>query len=213
MNSFQKISCPSCGGNVDISKNTSHLVCNYCKNSFLVKREGDIISLEYFASCPLCNRNDKSQRVAAIFSRESASGSLLANQLAQPIKPQEPVEPSGCFSYILLLLVINAGIQMFAGSVAGIKDNPRYFGGFDIFVFIAIILITSWISFKILSGIQKRKSQYENNKLNFPNSLRKWELALKKWQQLYYCERDGIVFIPGENKHVDASNINNILFE
>ncbi|MBN2386216.1 MAG: hypothetical protein JXB85_04295 [Anaerolineales bacterium] len=61
------LTCPSCGGKLKVSKNASSLTCQHCGNDHLVKREADGgVMLEAYARCPVCGRNDKSEKVSAI---------------------------------------------------------------------------------------------------------------------------------------------------
>jgi len=60
------LNCPSCGGNLEVNENTSVLTCKHCGSEHLVRFEGGLISLEAFARCPKCRRNDRVEKVTAI---------------------------------------------------------------------------------------------------------------------------------------------------
>ena len=68
MNDLITLTCPSCGGKLQVNPNATTLVCQHCGSEHLVRREGGIISLESFARCPRCGRNDRAEKVSAIMS-------------------------------------------------------------------------------------------------------------------------------------------------
>jgi hypothetical protein len=39
-----------------------------------------------------------------------------------------------------------------------------------------------------------------------------WERAMARWEQLYYCPKDDVVFIPGEGEPVLADNIDELVY-
>ncbi len=63
--------CPSCGGKLQVSPNATMLTCQHCGNEHLVKHEAGGITLEAYARCPQCGRNDKSEKVTAVISSQS----------------------------------------------------------------------------------------------------------------------------------------------
>jgi predicted RNA-binding Zn-ribbon protein involved in translation (DUF1610 family) len=66
MNDFITMECPSCGGNLTIGANAQSLKCEHCGAEHLIRRDASGITLESYARCPLCNRNDKAEKVTAI---------------------------------------------------------------------------------------------------------------------------------------------------
>lgn len=69
MENLVTLSCPSCGGTLEVSPNRSVLICRHCGNSHLIKRNEGEIYLESYACCPLCGRNDRAEKVSAILRR------------------------------------------------------------------------------------------------------------------------------------------------
>ncbi len=45
MDDFVTLTCPSCGGKLEISDNIERFVCSSCKNEHVVRRGGGIISI------------------------------------------------------------------------------------------------------------------------------------------------------------------------
>jgi predicted RNA-binding Zn-ribbon protein involved in translation (DUF1610 family) len=60
------LNCPSCGGKLQVDPTSSKLTCNHCGNDHFVHREGSSVTLESFARCPKCSRNDRVEKVTAI---------------------------------------------------------------------------------------------------------------------------------------------------
>ena len=66
MNDYITLSCPLCGGKLEVGTNTSILLCQHCETEHIVRRQGDAISLESFVRCPKCGRNDRVENVSSI---------------------------------------------------------------------------------------------------------------------------------------------------
>jgi len=63
--------CPSCGGKLQVSPKASTMTCQHCGNEHLVRHEAGAITLEAYARCPQCGRNDKSEKVTAVIASQS----------------------------------------------------------------------------------------------------------------------------------------------
>lgn len=97
MEDIVQLTCPSCGGKLNVSPNSTLLTCQHCGTEHLVRREGNAISLESFARCPRCGRNDRAEKVSAIISSQTQNISsseikmrVVPNQYGQPI--YQPVQ-------------------------------------------------------------------------------------------------------------------------
>ena len=60
------LNCPSCGGKLEVDKNTSLLMCQHCGTEYIVRRQGNVATLEAYARCPKCSRNDRVEKVSSI---------------------------------------------------------------------------------------------------------------------------------------------------
>jgi hypothetical protein len=81
--------CPSCGGKLKVSTNALTMTCQFCGNEHMVKHEaGGAVSLEAYARCPTCGRNDKAEKVSAILSSQT-------QEISGTEKKQELVGPAG----------------------------------------------------------------------------------------------------------------------
>lgn len=58
--------CPNCGGKLQFAKNTTTLRCENCGVEHLVRQGANGVFLESYAKCPICNRNDKAEKVSSI---------------------------------------------------------------------------------------------------------------------------------------------------
>ncbi len=101
------LNCPSCGGKLQVNPNATTLVCEHCGSEHLVHREGDAVTLESYARCPRCNRNDRAEKVSAILSSHTQnidseelrtevyytpSGQRISRQVAVPKKMKQTSE-------------------------------------------------------------------------------------------------------------------------
>jgi predicted RNA-binding Zn-ribbon protein involved in translation (DUF1610 family) len=66
MNDFITLTCPTCGGELEVSPDAPSYVCKHCGNEHVLKQGSENTLLEAFAKCPKCNRNDQVRRVSAI---------------------------------------------------------------------------------------------------------------------------------------------------
>ena len=66
MDDFITLTCPSCGGKLEVGKNTSVLKCEHCGIEHMVRREEGAVTLESYARCPMCGRNDRVEKVTSI---------------------------------------------------------------------------------------------------------------------------------------------------
>lgn len=66
MSDLITLNCPSCGGKLQVDPDSSTLTCNHCGNEHFVHREGASVTLESYARCPKCGRNDRVEKVSAI---------------------------------------------------------------------------------------------------------------------------------------------------
>lgn len=86
------LSCPSCGGKLEVNTNTSLMKCPYCGVEIMVRQERGALSLEAYARCPKCGRNDRVEKVTAIL-RSQPEGSGLAKSLTPPVRPAVTSKP------------------------------------------------------------------------------------------------------------------------
>lgn len=224
MPDFITLSCPSCGGHLRLDSNTQTYTCDYCGQQHRVRNE----DIEFYGKCPICKRNDRVEKVSAIFYKKEA----LSQRLSPPDKPEslkkthyesEPFfnekenGPAFYFGFLFLIFLI---IALFGSIIA--KST------------IFIIIISLGIGFSvylIIKGKMARpllKAKHEQKLLEISQRNLKlrnnWELdneeflspyygAMNRYELLYYCHRDDVVFIPGEGNAIPPSKLKELCYK
>lgn len=80
MSDFITLQCPSCGGKLSVGNNVLSLKCEHCGVEHIIRREAGEVTLESYARCPICNRNDKAEKVSAILRSQTLSAQGVAYQ-------------------------------------------------------------------------------------------------------------------------------------
>jgi predicted RNA-binding Zn-ribbon protein involved in translation (DUF1610 family) len=80
MSDFVTMQCPNCGGKLSIGSNVTSLKCEHCGVEHMIRREAGEVTLESYARCPICNRNDKAEKVTAILRSQTHSAQGITYQ-------------------------------------------------------------------------------------------------------------------------------------
>jgi len=136
------------------------------------------------------------------------SASDLARTLAPPPEPrkQSPgISAAGCIGALLAFpiagscFILMYGIPMailalvnFASSPSS-SDSINFISGVgSVFIFLCFCLVLFWI---LLREANKEKDKrVKEIDIKFAVEKSSWEKAMVRWNRLYYCHRDGIVF-------------------
>jgi hypothetical protein len=170
-------------------------------------------------ACPICRSNDRIQKVSGVY-REGISkltgvvpteqvytgsdGKIhsfisssnvtftqqteLARRLAPPNKPTPPTNWWGMFKpFFYFGLVINILVIFPIPFVIwGFISGPKFFA--------------------------TKEAEYLGRKQHFDTlELPKWELAMQRWDSLYYCFRDDKVFYPGATQMISFNLLSEYL--
>ncbi|MHA1267993.1 MAG: hypothetical protein ACTSRS_22415 [Candidatus Helarchaeota archaeon] len=198
--------------------------------------------LEFYGRCPICKRNDRVEKVSAIYQNKSISSSL-ASRIKPPIEPildgKSEIYLTNSLSLPKLYIRVVEGVYPDDYSIAGVGilifmislfflcltfgkiDGPTV----PIFLISCIGIVISILMIKI--GKKRKKTKIEENKLRKINNAKKmnewqiaanalhdnWEIAYIRWEKCYYCHRDDVVFIPGESNVVSPSGFVEYLFK
>lgn len=203
-----------------------------------VNTQINIAGLAAAGGCPSCNLIDKVDKVTTIFS-SGVSGtanlngigqSLLSQKLAPPIKPSAKGKSCwevgiaiclfGAGGYGLLYMLVCLGYTVFliveaiytATPLMSIEAQPGVnvlgwtfaslipgvFGG-------GLIWAGRWLYRN--AGITAKK-RAEKVAAQMP----KWEIAMSRWKNLYYCSRDDGVFDLEEKTLIPAENMMEYLY-
>ena len=197
VNDFISLSCPACGGKLIISTNTNSVKCDYCKSEHLIRREGGVVELESFAACPICHRNDKSQKI-----------STFPDKFRPPEKPLSPIRRRdlkgltwlGLISIIISILVC---LVLYLPSTNSSKGTTKTY------LIITLIFLILGIILNISGRLMKKK-----NSLDFElyeKDILTWNKLLDNWKRLYYCQRDDIVYDIETRKYCDSRKYETLL--
>lgn len=147
----------------------------------------------------------------------SVSRSALAARLSPPRKP---TKPSG-YGCVGALLITRLGLAL-VGSVILLalfmctypflmtlyqQNNLLFVAA----VGLGLALIGLMVVWVFRSGWRHAQLAREGRMTHEPR-LDDWERAYTRWQQLYYCQRDDGVFIPGQNVFVPIEQMNDYLY-
>ncbi|MBM3151334.1 MAG: hypothetical protein FJZ96_03875 [Chloroflexi bacterium] len=80
MSEYVSRQCPNCGGQLSVSSNALSLKCEHCGVEHMIRREAGGVVLESYARCPVCNRNDKVEKVTAILRSQTHSSEGITFQ-------------------------------------------------------------------------------------------------------------------------------------
>jgi hypothetical protein len=215
------MACPTCGGKLIFTPNSSTLICEYCGTEHMVRGETGSSLLESFGRCPQCKRNDKVQKISAIL--ESQKNSSLAIKLIPPSQPFLPPQPE-----LTEIEVPNFVENLMASIVLGLAGvgtiylvtviNPSDLGGYLIVVLGSLLIIAAIATLKktVQAPLLKKnsieeyniaKSNWQKLVINYEKAKDHWKQFMQLWNQAYYCDRDDCVFVPSTNKYAPLSQM------
>lgn len=71
-----------------------------------------------------------------------------------------------------------------------------------------------WMGYRIKRRFDRDMANYRDKQEAYErDQLRPYQRAKERWEQLYYCRRDDIVFIPAENKAVPIEDMEKYLHD
>jgi hypothetical protein len=208
----QKI-CPNCGHKLK----ESEIICNFCGNytQVLIQEPQKILG----NVCPLCRNDDMVRRITAIVSAGTStyvtsgqglafsgddvalvgttsrgrSQTTLSKQLAPPARPDyvTTVRLWGIMPLLLGPFLLILGLNM---------PDADQFACLGIPIMTTLLGI-GWLFWFFIS---KQKNEELNNPI--------WNEAMQKWETLYYCGRDHIVYDPNTKRYTNAENMNDLLY-
>ena len=121
----------------------------------------------------------------------------LSQQLNPPNNPTKKIKYWPYAASLLGIIFLIKGIQSYnAGS-----DNPQ--------VFCAVPLLCLTIPLLLIGGIKVYKNIIEVKKGREMYPI--WQKSIKKWQRIYFCQRDGIVFDPVDSSYQSVEKMKDFL--
>lgn len=135
---------------------------------------------------------------------DATEQSNLAKRLSPPSKPQEPIlerpGSQGRVGEVLGSFFIGAISLLAAGWLA---DRWGIIGGIVGFIGGAIIAgFLLGLIYELVFGGRRKEAerQFEIDKEKYAKDVVAWEQASRRWETMYYCYRDDVIFVPGENR-------------
>jgi hypothetical protein len=208
------------------------------------------VTLEAFARCPLCKRNDQVEKVSAILHKQTSQSdgfipqqkiytdsqghaysrtvnvpvqtiqaSDLARKLAPPPPPTKPASRPIVILLLFAIILAVAGVCGFMLAITGFTSFYSYdqTGAISSSIIMTLImtLVCGFVPFLASAGMfvlwhslrkkEQDRIRQEQSAINDANL--KWQQARSRWEILYYCGRDDIVFIPGEKTSATVADM------
>ncbi len=243
MSDFINLECQGCGASLQVDKDLLHASCPYCGKETIIKHNDDkILELHNRCPvCRRNDRVKKVSSIMTsveanrhFFAPPQKPGRPQGIGVDAPLRP--PVVTSNKPNVGLL---IAAGVLIFfaLSGLGVIFDDPSAAGG-GLFV-VAIFALPAYLLIKRyqkqrkdfgqsvgdqqqnLTQYQERVNQY-NQALQEQNRsaeemyqkwIENWQAAVEKWNQLYYCERDDCVFIPGSDEKAPLKDLEKFCYK
>jgi predicted RNA-binding Zn-ribbon protein involved in translation (DUF1610 family) len=166
---------------------------------------------------------------------------VLNQTLASPPPPipqtpvSEIVNSSGTLKYAYIAAFALAGLALIC-TVSSFRNNSSYIIFVIIFGVAGFFLYrkyktdsmknnqTSSTNQSRMNSYQEQVNRYHQDRenddkrkaeesLKYQKWIAKWELAVEKWTQLYYCDRDDCVFIPGRESTAALKDIEKFCYQ
>ena len=138
-------------------------------------------------ACPICQRTDQIIKVSDVETNPKLQNPAVVEKLSFPPKPVAPE-----INAVLTIL----GVVLMLGSLFGLIRVQTGSGPL-IFAVCMVLAVLCFIKGRVNS---KQASAYLEE-------FKKWRDAKARWDQLYYCLTDDLVFTPGENASSPADRI------
>jgi hypothetical protein len=228
--------CGKCGKPLSITTSSSKMslesdfpnYCPKCKKTDQIRKLSSISSAETRKtsgesySSGRANIYDKDSNFIGD-SHTSSSGyinvteqSELAKKVSRPIMPPKPSEPKsdnplaekimiGVVSILGLCAGPYAGSQLYENGASFIWQILGCLGGMLLAGLVGGIIIGLPLML-LAQPSQEQKLAYQEQLRIHEQHLAKWKRASERWEQMYYCYRDDVVFIPGESETIHPSN-------
>ena len=221
--------CPGCGASYE----DTYQFCPHCGRAKPAPQQVNVTYEERLPcnACPECHRNDRAEKVSAIVNRDTVqisgssqststyvdrngytrhetsdnpfSGVQQSNLAARLSPPAKPEARGACLRYLLYLPVLLLGGACFAMlTVAGPSQSGKTMAGVGMLV---VILLLVWITLSIRNVNRKAKEKQAQE-------MFRWNKAVSRWEQLYYCHRDDVLFVPGQSETIPVQSMLDYLY-
>lgn len=222
------LNCPNCGAPIGIDDGEATIQCNYCASEHLIISDNESYSLKNNIICPRCNKNDAVKKVSSLvwknpdlisFFKPAEETMINRKTITFFQKKRGIIHPSWILWGLIvpLSLLLISGFIKFTDDVRAGKWLHRPF--YDYFIQMAVYIFVGFVWWKLFELYQNKKKigekghsdQVKEKDEDYKKELFKievgngngeksslWISAIKRWDKLYFCERDNCIFIPGE---------------
>lgn len=218
MNDFVSLSCPSCGGKFSIGVNQFTYTCQYCGQSHKLRKE----DIEYFGRYPKCHRNYRVEKLSAIvlkqehfskrFRPPTNLNSVKFYRLEDSTKIQKDVS-------WLKVDERQESIYTRKGKLFGWGSLASFILSFVLLTVVppigAVLFLVS-IALFVVSCVNRFKGKKDFSDYHKQLILTKniqTQIVRDRYDKIYYCHRDDLLFIPGEDDFTSGSNYENFLVQ
>jgi hypothetical protein len=158
--------------------------------------------------CPQCGMFDQVQKVSALVTA-GASTTVVAGydqRLSPPAEPRyisawNAVTITGVVGLTFLALASLFSALLFLNLTAG--QLPA--------CVIGILLVTLWFALSVAH--MAVPTWWKNKRMAevWQAEYARWQVAMARWEALYYCLRDDVVFFPGSPSAISAASMRTVL--
>jgi len=221
MNELITLICPSCGGKLTVQKGASTYVCDYCGQTHRLRNE----DVEAFSRCPVCHRNDKVEKLTSIYKRQDNLARAFPLPEAPPFviaeltDQQNPgvvkpfaIEPELKFVSIKKKQVRAAfDMELIFGIafIVTLISNPDKF----LLPVLFLLLTLATLVFGIINDIKGQTDEKRVQAAIDEQVPLVLSSTTERYNTIYYCQRDDVIFIPGEEGPVPASEYVHFLYK
>jgi hypothetical protein len=145
------------------------------------------------AVCPVCGRNDQIQKVSGVVSSGTAtySGSTVLSDRLRMLSEPSADTTAGCIAGWLTAIGVFCCVAVPFDLLSMVMGRP--FSQSDAALALVAEIILAFPAFGIawiLFSAQSKQNRAAETK------HQQWAAARAKWDTLYYCFRDDVVFLP-----------------
>lgn len=223
--------CPACGSEHFLRDNVGSLVpsarenihaCPHCKRNDQVMKVSAIMISQVHKTEGITQVSEvRSDRKGRIYTTtrtvptNSTQTSTLAQKLRMPDPPSNPYakERNSIWRFFIYAAAVYSTLQ-FVATIIQLIIDPNYGGKSELWSsFFTVIILIAWSFFLFDQHKKKRKLlQDYDDQLN-SILLPRWERAKNRWNNAYYCSRDDLIFVSGEEASVSMNEFSNWIID
>lgn len=152
--------------------------------------------------CPVCRHDEQTTKVSAIYRQQTTVGdsTTLAHYLRRSARPRASgwATDDNLFGLALGTCVFGGfalvlGLIVLLPSYIWRGEPMPTWGSTILIVALASVAVSIWLLYQRATAPSRFQSSPAGQR-----ALAGWKWATAKWERAYYCQKDDVVFIPGE---------------